>query len=279
MIYINHFLTSIQHHLFMDMKDSVHVGDNNVGPKVGNLNIEFPQTNSIPICPVCNTPLSNNPALNNGLVCGFDGCGKRFCEQCESFFRAIRRRGEMPYCREHFTPEESPEVVQEITDPLLSLAAELGVASVDEIPAGAPHSFIKPEAPLPVPQMIQMTLKSKTLYNSIALQMGSYYSGIGDMPDSLELECSFKNEFPRTIRAFKGSVRFSDLFHHHILSMGVTIELTIAPMQSAEWVGTTSHNQFIDSHVRLGSIALRDLNYELELESVVFTDGSRFPIY
>tara|TARA_B100001094_G_C18181018_1_gene800902 strand:- start:1698 stop:2486 length:789 start_codon:yes stop_codon:yes gene_type:complete len=261
----------------MDMKDSVHVGDNNVGPKVGNLNIEFPQSNSIPICPVCNTPLSNNPALNNGLVCGNDGCGKRFCEQCESFYRAVRRRGEMPYCKDHYTIEENPAADKQITDPLLSLAAELGVASVEDIPAGVPHSVIKPEAPLPVPQMIQMTLKSKTLYNSIALQIGSIYGGIGQMPDSLDLSCSFKNEFPRTIRAFKGSVRFSDLFHHHILSMGVTIELIISPMKSVDWTGTTSYNQFIDSHVRLGSINLNDLNYELELESVVFTDGTRIP--
>jgi hypothetical protein len=259
------------------MKDSVHVGDSNVGPKVGNLNIEFPQTNSIPICPVCNTPLSHNPALNNGLVCGDDECGKRFCEQCESFYRAIRRRGEMPYCKDHYINKEKSEPKHEITDPLLSLAAELGVTSVDDIPTGVPHSFIKPQAPLDIPQMIQMTLNSKTLYNSIALQMGSIYGGIGEMPDTLALECSFKNEFPKTIRAFKGSIRFSDLFHHHIMSMEVTIELSIPTMKSKTWNGASSYNQFIDTHVRLGSINLSDLNYELEVETVVFTDGSRMP--
>lgn len=263
--------------IIMDMKDSVHVGDNNIGPKVGDLNIEFPLSNSIPICPFCNTPLSNDPALNNGLVCGADDCGKRFCEQCESFFRAIRRRGEMPYCKDHYTPNEKVKSTHEITDPLLSLAAELGVDTVDDLPPGAPHSFIKPEPPLTIPQMIQMNLKAKTLYNSIALQMGAMYGRIDTMPDTLSFDCSFKNEFPKTIRAFKGSIRFSDLFHHHIMTMQVTIELSIPPMKSKSWSGAMSYNQFIDENVRLGTINLSDLNYELEIESAVFTDGSRLP--
>ena len=121
-----------------------------------------------------------------------------------------------------------------------------------------------------------MNLTSKTLYNSIALQMGGSFR-LAQMPDTLSFDCSFKNEFPKTIRAFMGAIRFSDLFHHHIMTMQVTIELNISPMKSKTWSGSSSYNQFIDSHVRLGSIDLKDLNYELELESVVFTDGSRIP--
>jgi hypothetical protein len=262
------------------VKDSVHVGDNNLGNTVGDLNIKFPVSNSIPICPVCNTPLSNNPALNNGLVCGEINCGKKFCEQCESFYRAVRKRGQMPYCREHYIPEiPSSKAQQErdLSDPLLALADELGVASLDDLPSDAPHSVVKPESPLTIPQMIQMTMTGKDLYNSLNLQFGGRYGDIREMPDTLSFDIKFKNEFPKVIRAFKGSIRFSDLFHHHILSMGVTIELTIPPMKSGSWSGAMSYNQFVDTHVRLGSIDLKDLNYELEIESVVFMDGSRMP--
>jgi len=38
-----------------------------------------------------------------------------------------------------------------------------------------------------------------------------------------------------------------------------------------------SYNQFIDDNARLASIDINDLGYELELESVIFRDGTRFP--
>ena len=106
----------------------------------------------------------------------------------------------MPYCREHYIPEEQVQQESDLSDPLLALADELGVASLDDLPSDAPHSVVKPESPL-----------------------------------------------------------------------------TIPPMKSASWSGAMSYNQFVDTHVRLGSIDLKDLNYELEIESVVFMDGSRMP--
>jgi hypothetical protein len=247
------------------MKDSVHVGDNS-GARAGDINIKVPADNPMPQCPVCYTPLSNDPALNNGLICGHDDCEKRFCEQCESFYRASRERGEMPYCKEHFVkPKDSPP-----SDPLAAFVSEKGFEPAQDRAPGPPPPGFKSKA-VPkgnaVPQRIKMTLLSKGLYATV----------IPSMLDALSLKCSFTNEFPLEVRAFKGTMRFSDLFHTHIMSVGVTIELKIPRGSSATWPGSLSYNQFMSDHNRLESINLKDLSYELELESVVFSDGSRLP--
>ena len=261
------------------MKDSVHVGDNS-GARAGDINIKVPSENPMPQCPVCYTPLSNDPALNNGLICGDSNCSKRFCEQCESFYRASRKRGEMPYCFEHYKEEKA--VVEESPfsnsdDPLAAFAASRGLElpSKERAPGPPPlssstNSIVIPEPPLGVPQRIEMRITDKALFNSISPMLA-------EMPNCLAFDCVFKNEFPKTIRAFKGSIRFSDLFHHHILSLGVTIELNVKPMKTGKWTGSIKYNQFVQSHSRLGSIKLSDLGYELEIESVVFADGSRLP--
>ena len=234
-----------------NLSDSVHVGDNVVGARSGDINVSG---GTIPQCPICRTPLSNDPKLNNGLICFFSGCDTRFCEHCESFYRAHRPRGKAPYCNDHYIPPEGESNSEDSPDSLVDFAENF-------------PERVMPEPP-PVPQMIQVKLVKKELYNSF---------GIGGIMDKLSLVCLFKNEFTKPVRAFKGTMRFSDLFHNHIMSMGVTIELKIPSGKAKKWPGAMSYNQFVSDHVRLASIDINDLGYELELESVIFRDGTRFP--
>ena len=238
----------------VNLSDSVHVGDNVVGSRSGDINVSG---STIPQCPICLTPLSNDPKLNNGLICFFSGCDARFCEHCESFYRAHRPLGKPPYCNDHYIPPEEESNSEDSSDSLVDFAKNF-------------PERVMPEPP-PVPQLIQVKLVEKDLFNSYG---GAAY---GLDPDKLSLICLFKNEFTKPVRAFKGTMRFSDLFHHHIMSMGVTIELAIPPGKAKKWPGAMSYNQFMSDHSRLASIDIDDLGYELELESVIFRDGTRFP--
>jgi len=252
-------------------QDSVQIGDNISGARAGDIIIGSGNEELIPHCPQCLTPLSIEH--NKGLFCLQESCSTNFCEHCESFYRAERNRGDAPYCVDHYTPPvEGDDSSNANIEKSAKDAINDAISDFEKILLGDNfESTMIPEPLPPIPQFVEVRIIKKELYNSYG---GASY---GLNPDKLGLICNFKNEFKKPIRAFKGKLRFSDLFHHHIMSINVTIELKIAHGKIKKWEGAIDYNQFKSDHARLASIKLSDLQYELELDSVVFIDNTVIP--
>ena len=85
-----------------------------------------------------------------------------------------------------------------------------------------------------------------------------------------------KNNAEKSIKGIQGTAVFKDLFGEEILKMkcdfvGNTIEpgaeITISDL-------SMECNEFMDDHMKLYNTALDDLQFEYQLTSIVFTDGT-----
>lgn len=85
-----------------------------------------------------------------------------------------------------------------------------------------------------------------------------------------------KNNAEKSIKGIQGTAVFKDLFGEEILKMkcdfvGDTIEpgaeITISDL-------SMECNEFMDDHMKLYNTALDDLQFEYQLTSIVFTDGT-----
>ena len=195
---------------------------------------------SIPQCPVCHTPLSVDPKMNNGLICAFPECKARFCDNCESFYRAIREKGMPPLCKEHYAGDSV----------IANLPQEKAISSTKN--------------------GILAKVTEKNHFSTIAARFHE------SDPDKIGLEIMIGNRLEKTTRAIKGKLIFSDLFDTEIKSVGATIEITIPPGKSANWSASLDYNQFDADLRRLKTIDIEDLSTKYELEMVIFEDGSRF---
>jgi hypothetical protein len=93
--------------------------------------------------------------------------------------------------------------------------------------------------------------------------------------DFITLKCAYENTSGKDIRAFRGSVRFTDLFGAPIYAVNLTIDDPVAAGSKATWSGTIKFNQFVESHVRLRNAALQDMKVIWEPRSILFADGSQ----
>jgi hypothetical protein len=93
--------------------------------------------------------------------------------------------------------------------------------------------------------------------------------------DYVVFKCAYENTSGRDIRAFKGKLRFTDLFGSKIYMTGLTISDPIKAGTKATWVGSIKYNQFLDADVKLRNTDLNDMKVEWLPTSVIFTDGTQ----
>ncbi len=97
----------------------------------------------------------------------------------------------------------------------------------------------------------------------------------GSYEDYIIIKCAYENTSGKDIRAFKGKLRFADLFGSEIFESGLTISDPVGAGQKATWVGTIKYNQFIDQDVRLKNTLLKDMKAEWLPSSIIFADGTK----
>jgi hypothetical protein len=105
-------------------------------------------------------------------------------------------------------------------------------------------------------------------YRPADLDAGSYQ-------DYVVIKCAYENTSSKDIRAFRGKLRFADLFGSEIYQSGLTISDPIKAGAKATWIGTIKYNRFIDEDVKLKNTDLKDMRVEWVPLSVIFTDGSK----
>ena len=93
--------------------------------------------------------------------------------------------------------------------------------------------------------------------------------------DYITFRVAYENTSDRDIRAFRGRLRFTDLFGTEIMSSGITIQDPVAAGDRDTWAGQIEYNQFNDEHVRLRQTKLNDMRVEWLPASIIFADGTQ----
>lgn len=96
----------------------------------------------------------------------------------------------------------------------------------------------------------------------------------GRFDDFITLNCVYENKSGKDIRAFRGQVRFTDLFGKEIFTTSMTISDPVAAGQKATWSGAIKFNQFVTEQQNLRNANLNDMKVVWLPQSVLFADGS-----
>lgn len=91
----------------------------------------------------------------------------------------------------------------------------------------------------------------------------------------ITLKCAYENKSGKDIRAFNGSMRFTDLFDKPILESGLTISDPIKAGAKATWDGSIDYNQFVESHRSLRNTDLKDMKVVWIPKSIIYADGTK----
>jgi hypothetical protein len=97
----------------------------------------------------------------------------------------------------------------------------------------------------------------------------------GSYEDYIVIKCAYENTSGKDIRAFRGKLRFADLFGSEIYESGLTISDPIKAGAKATWSGSIKYNQFLDADVKLKNADLKDMKVEWVPLSVIFADGTK----
>ena len=97
----------------------------------------------------------------------------------------------------------------------------------------------------------------------------------GRYSDYLTFRVAYENTSGRDIRAFRGRVRFTDLFGDEIYAFGITIQDPIVSGAHGTWDGQIDYNEFVDDHVRVRQTDLDDMRVEWLPSGVIFADGTQ----
>jgi len=97
----------------------------------------------------------------------------------------------------------------------------------------------------------------------------------GEYEDFITLKCAYENKSTKGVRAFRGAVRFADLFDKEIAEVNLTIDDPIAAGAKATWTGTIKYNQFVDWHKALRNADLANMKIMWVPKSIIFEDGTQ----
>jgi hypothetical protein len=100
----------------------------------------------------------------------------------------------------------------------------------------------------------------------------------GDFEDLINLDFAFENKGQKDIRAFKGVVKFKDLFGDVIHSSNISYDGTIKAASKKNWSGSLKFNQFTDSHVKLRDTELANMKSEWIPKAIIFSDGTKIGV-
>ena len=82
----------------------------------------------------------------------------------------------------------------------------------------------------------------------------NYSTGISN---AITFAVSFQNLMGKDIRAFDGSLQFTDLLDNTILKAGLAVNDPVDASSTLKWKGELDYNQFRDSHKRLRNANLK----------------------
>jgi len=135
-----------------------------------------------------------------------------------------------------------------------------------------PHAPVSNPAPPPAPAyvaelpVLEVALISKGFKPS--------NTSLRDYEDDITLNVSFKNLSDKDIRAFDGSITFTDLLDNRILTSGVAINQVIKAGDTLKWAGAIKYNQFMEDHQRLRNEGQENLKIVFVAKKVLFADGT-----
>jgi Protein of unknown function (DUF2939)/GYF domain 2 len=95
-----------------------------------------------------------------------------------------------------------------------------------------------------------------------------------DFEDDITFELSIKNLTGKNIRAFDGTLTFTDLLDNTIMSSSLAINEPVRSGAILTWKGVIKYNQFIDAHKRLRSEGQANLKINFAPRKLLFADGS-----
>ncbi len=96
----------------------------------------------------------------------------------------------------------------------------------------------------------------------------------GDYQDSISMSLELTNNSGKELDGVKGTIRIQDLFGDHIKSIGISYDDGLKISEVKLYSVYLEYNQFIDSDIELRNIDLAKMNYEWEVETLVYTDGT-----
>ena len=97
----------------------------------------------------------------------------------------------------------------------------------------------------------------------------------GKFDEEIGLWVTYENTSSKDIRAFRGSLRFADLFGEEIDTIRLTIQDPVAAGETGEWVGVVDYNQFDSEDVRMRNTDLADMRIEWRPSGIIFADGAQ----
>ncbi len=97
----------------------------------------------------------------------------------------------------------------------------------------------------------------------------------GRFKSLITIKCVYENSSGKDIRAFTGSIRFTDLFDKPIFESSLTISDPIKAGSKANWLGTIDHNPFMSDREALKNTDLSDMKVVWLPKSIIFSDGTK----
>lgn len=91
--------------------------------------------------------------------------------------------------------------------------------------------------------------------------------------NAITFTVSFANAAGKDVRAFDGSLVFTDLLGNEILGAKLAVNDPVSSGQSLEWEGKLDYNQFISSHERLRNAEVQNTKVNFVLRRILFADG------
>ena len=96
----------------------------------------------------------------------------------------------------------------------------------------------------------------------------------GDFEDDITLDIAFANQSDKDIRAFDGSMTFTDLLDNKILISGVSINKLVKAGGVLHWSGEIKYNQFKEDHQRLRNEDKENIKLVFSPKKILFADGT-----
>lgn len=92
--------------------------------------------------------------------------------------------------------------------------------------------------------------------------------------DVITFDLTFKNTTDKDVRGFKGTAIFNNLFGDNIKKLTVSYDEGVSANSEKYWEGMIEVNQFIDKDIELRDIDFMNLNFEFEMDMIIFSDGT-----
>ncbi|MCK1328630.1 DUF2939 domain-containing protein [Bradyrhizobium sp. CW9] len=135
----------------------------------------------------------------------------------------------------------------------------------NRIVGSAPAASTRASSP-PTPSPFKVSLTRKGFKNSDPTNR--------DYEDDITFSVAIENTGQRNIRAFDGTLTFTDLLDNEIHSSVLAINEPVGGGATLVWNGRLKYNQFIDAHQRLRSASFENLKIKFIPRKLLFADGS-----